>query len=1796
MTAECICDSGFMVDMISNECTDINECLDSAINNCVNSTCVNLPGSFNCSTDVDPFNVCLTGCPANSDCSVSADKLSAICTCSTGYQDSNGDCVDIDECASGNGGCGTQFCVNNDGGFICSNATDPYGVCATGSLGDVACFSHTIAAPAHCSPVQPDRKTYECNCYAGFENTGTHGACVDINECDRGLANCSNGTVCVNNQGAFDCSNATDPHGVCAPGSHKCGPYGTCVVTGAQKDGYTCSCQSGFEIDQTGWTCIDINECAPNGGSNCQSDEICINQLGTFTCTKEDNIDPNGLCASLVCLGASSSCAVSQDKLSAYCACPAGFYYSQNSGCVDVDECQYSMMNLCTNTELCTNTVGSYVCTAHPDPYGKCANAECDHRAVCVPNYSNKRGYDCQCNVGWFGNGNLQSARNAIAYGPNAPKGCKDVDECANNLHDCAIQGKFCMNTEGSYVCSSTPNPGHPCTTGAHACHHLATCQISTTNKVGYTCECNNGFKGNGKKQFSDFTGAEIAAGGPKGCVDVDECKFNLDNCAFGQFCVNSIGSFQCFGAAAADPCASMTCSQGLQCVIDPATGTAGCGDVNECLSAQVCPAGTYCVNSYATYQCIPDSVPSDPCATGAHSCNVYQQCVAMGNLAVCEDRNECTTNAHDCNAFEICYNTDPGWMCFSDPNAVCAGNMCHHDATCVANPALKNGYDCVCNAGYHGNGNRQFRNEISFGPNGPKGCEDIDECKSSVYPCADGEACINHSGGYRCLPVNDNTDVLGVCTFGLHNCDALATCVPNLASKKGYDCECNAGYKGNGNAQMRAEIDGLIVSGAKGCVDVDECSDNLDNCGAWQICVNTVGHYQCIGAMDPYSVCTVSPCGSGFTCNPAQSYQGYTCTDIDECTAHTHTCSADEMCINFAGSFACHNVTIEPVTIIGNPTGGQSGNSGNNGGNQPVQPVQPTANVCASVNCAAGWECVQVGIIGQCIDINECYTNSTACEWGQICQNYPGGYLCIEDPDYVCRHGNHQCNEMATCIPLSEPSQGHKDQYDCLCPAGYHGNGNNKPRDPNARFDKPKGCHDINECMDIPCQSNETCINTAGSYVCYSTPVDPFQYETPCTYNDCDHRADCVLNYQLDKGYECKCQAGYEGNGNAQYDTNNMPRGGKKGCVNVDECALGTHTCGFTQGCIDTEGSFLCIPDPYGVCLPGKHSCNQYSTCRPKEGQLWDHVCECRVGAVDSCLDQCGTSWSFCYRQCLLAKQGSGNVCEDIDECGKNVHNCPTNTTCVNGFPGFSCSVSNDPFGLCNNNGPCPSGKASCHVTSDKTATYCLALAGYVDDGTGNFIDIDECAALTHNCNSTAPGTEICMNTDGSYDCTSHPDPYHLCDGLGAPNNCGAFPCLLTLTKDQYFCDCGSFSSYDAATQSCVDHDDCKNEPNMASWTGNPCTATGFCLNQPNAPAICSNATDPLGVCSSLNCGTAAAGSCVPFNDPSHPLWKTYGECICNAGYANKVASDTSSMCVDIDECKGVNSCSGSEFCINHPGNHSCTLDDDPFQICAEGAHTCGWRGVCEVNPVTRTDYTCGCETGYYDVCENACKLSFDPFCYSSCIDNLYGKQRCANLNECDEYKPTHTCLSSEECVDLDGSFDCLDKCETGDHCDAHATCVADYSKEGFHCKCKAGYHGNGKLQPAEVVGGLFGAGSYKVPKGCMDIDECAFNLHDCVGNEVCVNNDGGFECSSAHDPFGVCAHNAHECHPNAACVPDQEKKRGYRCECEAGYYGNGNFQYVTEIFGRRKRSGNFFSSAILNSELFELTINFRT
>src|SRR4051812_29831083 len=74
--------------------------------------------------------------------------------CQAGYAAKNGACADIDECATDNGGCGTEKCANTPGGWTCG-----------------------------------------INCPAGFTGTPATG-CVDINECAVENGGCDAKTLC----------------------------------------------------------------------------------------------------------------------------------------------------------------------------------------------------------------------------------------------------------------------------------------------------------------------------------------------------------------------------------------------------------------------------------------------------------------------------------------------------------------------------------------------------------------------------------------------------------------------------------------------------------------------------------------------------------------------------------------------------------------------------------------------------------------------------------------------------------------------------------------------------------------------------------------------------------------------------------------------------------------------------------------------------------------------------------------------------------------------------------------------------------------------------------------------------------------------------------------------------------------------------------------------------------------------------------------------------------------------------------------------------------------------------------------------------------------------------------------------------------------------------------------------------------------------------------------------------------------------------------------------------------------
>lgn len=113
------------------------------------------------------------------------------------------------------------------------------------------------------------------------------------------------------------------------------------------------------------------------------------------------------------------------------------------------------------------------------------------------------------------------------------------------------------------------------------------------------------------------------------------------------------------------------------------------------------------------------------------------------------------------------------------------------------------------------------------------------------------------------------------------------AICVNKMGS---YECECERGYR----------IAGSLLSGRK-CTDINECAENVHECGNVAMCQNLPGGYGCL-------------CESGY----AWSKVSRTCEDVDECNQlqqspidgqylhRSQVCDDYSICRNLNGSFEC--------------------------------------------------------------------------------------------------------------------------------------------------------------------------------------------------------------------------------------------------------------------------------------------------------------------------------------------------------------------------------------------------------------------------------------------------------------------------------------------------------------------------------------------------------------------------------------------------------------------------------------------------------------------------------------------------------------------------------------------------------------------------------------------------------------------------------------------------------------------------------------------------------------------------
>ncbi|XP_055635973.1 hemicentin-1-like isoform X2 [Toxorhynchites rutilus septentrionalis] len=139
------------------------------------------------------------------------------------------------------------------------------------------------------------------------------------------------------------------------------------------------------------------------------------------------------------------------------------------------------------------------------------------------------------------------------------------------------------------------------------------------------------------------------------------------------------------------------------------------------------------------------------------------------------------------------------------------------------------------------------------------------------------------------------------------------------------------------------------------------------------------------------------------------------------------------------------------------------------------------------------------------------------------------------------CTAGDHRCTGQGQiCVNT-------KGGYECLCKAGFRMSS--------------EVCVDINECRDGSHECSHYCTNKPGGYGCFC----PAGFALSSDEKTCTRRktreepAFSIMNYEM------ICPEGY------------FLEGSK--CVEIDECKLREDECSNGQSCLNTRGSYLCVP-----------------------------------------------------------------------------------------------------------------------------------------------------------------------------------------------------------------------------------------------------------------------------------------------------------------------------------------------------------------------------------------------------------------------------------------------------------------------------------------------------------------------------------------------------------------------------------------------------------------------------------------
>ncbi|XP_063299802.1 EGF-containing fibulin-like extracellular matrix protein 1 [Pelobates fuscus] len=361
--------------------------------------------------------------------------------------------------------------------------------------------------------------------------------------------------------------------------------------------------------------------------------------------------------------------------------------------------------------------------------------------------------------------------------------------------------------------------------------------------------------------------------------------------------------------------------------------------------------------------------------------------------------------------------------------------------------------------------------------------CKDINECEIVLDACKGGMKCVNHYGGYLCLPrtaqivVNNGQDDSSVSepsvpqtnggqsSFGevVNTPEVQQPVVVQYPTQR---MQCPAGYE-------------LTVQNM--CQDIDECVTGTHNCRADQVCSNLRGSFTCL-------------CPRGY------QKRGEQCIDVDECAissfCHHH-------CVNTIGSYYCQ--CNHGFQLASNNYSCVDVDECNT--NSPCE--QECYNTIGSYycRCSLGYELSRDR--NSCEDIDECRTSNYLCQYQ--CVNEPGRFACLCPQGYQLV-GTRSCQDIDEC-----ESNTHDCGSDTMC-WNYYGGFRCYPRNP---CQEPYELMSENRCV---CHStNPLCRDQPYSIVYKymsirsnrAVPSDVFQIQATIIY------ANTINTFRIKSGNE---------------------------------------------------------------------------------------------------------------------------------------------------------------------------------------------------------------------------------------------------------------------------------------------------------------------------------------------------------------------------------------------------------------------------------------------------------------------------------------------------------------------------------------------------------------------------------------------------------------------------------------------------------------------------------------------------